>query len=656
MRIFLISLAILFLSAFSTLLFKRKEFLSKASYFSGLFLFSCLGGFNLWRILKGIPLRDLYWNWPLPGASFHLGMDTLSAFFLLIVLIVGLSCGIYGESYLSHDSQTPKAAARFFFLFLIGAMSLLILARNAVLFMFSWELMSLSAFGLISLHYASQESSKASLLYLVCAHIGALALLFLFVFLGSRAGSFEFSAFSSLRFLSPMEERIILLLSFIGFGSKAGFLPLHFWLQEAHPAAPSHASAVMSGVMIEMGIYGFLRLWSLIGPVSSSAGIAMILLGISGAVFGALWALSERDFKRLLAYSSIENIGIILAAIGLGYYGLSRRDFTLAVLGFSAALLHTFNHGLFKSLLFLSAGNVYQELKTRDIEECGGLQKKMPSTGILSAIGCAALCGLPPFNGLISEYLVYNGLLRPSSNETALLFAFSASLLAFAAGTALAAFSKYYGLVFLGNPRSEKAAKAREVNFGMIFPMSVLATLCLALGLFPNPIFSLAFKSAQSLLSSSNNLSETREAVLANLDLIAFSGTLLLLMGLSLWAFRRILFHSKKIGQGPVWACGFESPTPRMQYTGSSYAMPLQRILSLVLPMREKSRPPVGYWPQESSFETRTPEPALEITIPLLTRAFSERLSKTRKIHHGKIQYYLLYMSAFLIFLLLWKL
>jgi hydrogenase-4 component B len=190
----------------------------------------------------------------------------------------------------------------------------------------------------------------------------------------------------------------------------------------------------------------------------------------------------------------------------------------------------------------------------------------------------------------------------------------------------------------------------------MIFPMSVLATLCLALGLFPNPIFSLAFKSAQSLLSSSNNLSETREAVLANLDLIAFSGTLLLLMGLSLWAFRRILFHSKKIGQGPVWACGFESPTPRMQYTGSSYAMPLQRILSLVLPMREKSRPPVGYWPQESSFETRTPEPALEITIPLLTRAFSERLSKTRKIHHGKIQYYLLYMSAFLIFLLLWKL
>lgn len=656
MRLLLLSLSILFLSALLTLLLNRTNSWSKISFFSGLFLFSGLGGLALWRVLKKTGVSDLRWNWPLPGASFHIGLDSLSCFFLLLILLAGLCCGIYGESYLSHDSHAPKAAARFFFLFLIGSMSLLIISRNAVLFMISWELMSLSAFGLISSDYTGPESSKAGLIYLLCAHIGALALLFLFAFLGSRAGSLEFSAFSLAQPLSQTQQTALLIISLIGFGSKAGFLPLHFWLQEAHPAAPSHASAIMSGVMIEMGVYGFLRLWSLLGPVSPSAGILMIFLGISGAVFGAVWALMQRDFKRLLAYSSIENIGIILAAAGLGYYGLSRRDFPLAVLGFSAALFHTFNHGLFKPLLFLSAGNVYQQAKTRDIEELGGLQKKMPLTGILSAAGCAALCGLPPFNGIISEYLIYSGFLRPSTKETALFLSFSASLLAFAGAVALAAFSKYYGFIFLGNPRSEKAALAREAEPCMIFPMAILAALCLLIGIFPNTIFSFAFKSAQSLINSPMNLSGTYEASLQNLDLIAGAGTLLLAAALLLWFLRGILLGAKIIKQGPIWACGFDSPSARMQYTGSSYAMPLQRILSPLLPVREKSHPPIGYWPQESSFESRTPDPALEIWIPVFIRAFSERLSRPRKIHHGKIQYYLLYMSAFLIFLLLWKL
>jgi formate hydrogenlyase subunit 3/multisubunit Na+/H+ antiporter MnhD subunit len=636
----------------------RHDRWARSAVIAGLAAAAIAGGTLAWRTIAGQRVSDLLWSWPVPGAAFHVGMDSLSACFLLLVLVVGCCAGLYGEGYLAGShGHIPATPVRFFFLVLLGAMALLVAARNAFLFMIAWETMALAAFGLVSCEHGKPEVRKAGLLYLICTHVGSLFLLALFALLGRNAGSLEFSAFAAAPALSAAERVAVFLLALVGFGMKAGFMPLHIWLQEAHPAAPSHASAAMSGVMIEMGLYGLLRLLSLLGPVSIEAAFFLVALGLITAVFGITFAMAQRDFKRLLAYSSIENIGIILTGAGLGCYGLAKHHPSLALLGFAGAILHTLNHGLFKSLLFLSAGAVYQAVGTRDIEACGGLQKRLPWTCGLTAVGAAAICGLPPLNGFTGEWLIYNWLLRPDPGHGMLFSALAAAALALVGAFAVAAFSKYYGLTCLGQPRSEAARDAREPSWIMLGPMALLAALCVGIGLFPSPALHVAFAAAGDVAG------QARPAVSASLDewsrllgAIGLLGAGVCALSALLWLFRGALLRRRKVGLGPTWSCGFTAPTARMQYTGSSYPMPLTRVFAAALATREEIRPPLGYWPVKASFESRTPDPALERWLPVLTAKFEEWLSAPRRLQYGRLQLYLLYVSAFLVITLLWKL
>lgn len=629
-----------------------------AALLCGLTAAGAAAGLLALRVLWGHQVPDLVLPWLIPGAVFHLGIDPLSSCFLLLILLVGGCAGVYGEGYIvASHGRVPAASARFFFLILVASMALLVGARNALLFMVAWETMALAAFGLVSCEHDKPEVRKAGLLYLLCTHVGSLCLLALFALLGRNAGSLEFDAFAAAPALPAAQRAAAFILALIGFGMKAGFLPLHIWLQEAHPAAPSHASAVMSGVMIEMGLYGLLRLLALLGPVSMGVSMLLVALGLATAVFGIMFAMVQRDFKRLLAYSSIENIGIILAAAGLGCHGLAGGSPSLALLGFSGAILHTINHGIFKSLLFLSAGVVYQAVGTRDLEACGGLQKRMPWTCGLTAIGAAAICGLPPLNGFTGEWLIYSWLLRPDAGHGMRFAALAAEVLAVVGAFSVVAFSKCYGLGLLGQPRSEAARHAKDPSWLMRGPMALLAALCIGIGVFPAPALHAAIAAAGDVSRIA------RPAVSAGFDewarllgAVGLFGAGLWAMTALLWTCRNLLLRRRGVGYGPTWGCGFTAPTARMQYTGSSYPVPTARVFTALLGTREKVHPPLGYWPAKASFESRTPDPALERWLPVLVARFENWLSVPRRLQRGRIQLYLLYVAAFLVAALLWKL
>lgn len=656
----LLLVAVLFLGAAAAVsgILSHYGHAAGAIVIGGLTAAAAIGGLLALRLLWGREIPDLVWPWLIPGAVFHLGIDPLSSCFLLLVLLVGCCAGIYGEGYIAASrGRVPAAPARFFFLVLVASMALLVGARNALLFMVAWETMALAAFGLVSCEHVKPEVRKAGLLYLLCTHVGSLCLLALFALLGRNAGSLEFSAFAAAPALPAAQRTAVFLLALVGFGMKAGFMPLHIWLQEAHPAAPSHASAAMSGVMIEMGLYGLLRLLALLGPVSMAAAIFLVALGLATAVFGIMFAMVQRDFKRLLAYSSIENIGIILTAAGLGCYGLAGGSPSLALLGFSGAILHTLNHGIFKSLLFLSAGAVYQAVGTRDIEACGGLQKRMPWTCGLTAIGAAAICGLPPLNGFTGEWLIYNWLLRPDAGHEMRLAALAAAVLAIVGALAVVAFSKFYGLGLLGQPRSEAARDAKDPSWLMLGPMALLAALCIGIGVFPAPALHAAFAAAGDVARLARPVVSTGLDEWTHLlGVVGLLGAGLWAMTALIWTCRGLLLRRREVGHGPTWGCGFTAATARMQYTGSSYPVPTARVFTTLLGTKEEVHPPLGYWPVKASFESRTPDPALERWLPVLTARFEDWLSVPRQLQHGRLQLYLLYVSAFLVAALLWKL
>lgn len=658
MNLLLAALGALGAAAAGSTVLSRRGRLARGMVVGALAAAGASGGLLAFRALAGGRVPDLIWAWPLPGAVFHVGIDALSACFLLLVLAVCVCAGVYGEGYLSASrGHVPAMPSRFFFLTLTAALALLVCARNALLFMAAWETMALAAFGLVSCEHDKPEVRKAGLLYLLCTHVGTLLLLSLFALLGRHAGSLEFGAFAAAPPFSPAARAGIVSLALAGFGMKAGILPLHVWLQEAHPAAPSHASAAMSGVLIEMGLYGLLRLLSLIGAPTALFASALVGLGLATAVFGILFAMVQRDFKRLLAYSSIENIGIILAALGLGCYGAASGSAPLAVLGFAGAILHTLNHGLFKPLLFLAAGAFYQAVGTRDIEDCGGLQKRMPWTCAFTAVGAAAICGLPPLNGFVGEWLIYAWLLRPGPGRDIRLTALAAAVLALAGALAVIALSKFYGLVCLGSPRSEAARNAAEPASIMLAPMGVLAALCVAVGLFPGPALAAAVAAAADVAriapaAVADHLTEWSHL----LGVVGLLGAGVWIVSGVLYMFRTSLLRGRTVAAGPTWGCGFTAPSARMQYSGSSFPQPAAKVLAGILATEEEVHAPAGYWPARASYSSRTPDPALDRALPALVAKVDGWLAAPRRLQHGRLQSYLFYVTAFLVLVLLWKL
>jgi len=535
----------------------------------------------------------------LPWLPMHIRLDALAGFFLLVIGLLVSAVSVYSVGYMRQlaDRHNLTTLHIFMPLFVTGMLGVVI-ADDAYGFMIFWELMSVASYFLVTFEHEYEANRKAGFLYLLMAHLGGLLILGSFAVLYSMGGSFEFDVMRSAE-LTPVWASLSFILALCGFGMKAGLIPLHAWLPEAHPVAPSNASALMSGIMIKVAIFGFLRVvWDLAGLEHAAWwwGGLVLVAGSSSAVGGVLLALQQHDLKRLLAYHSVENIGIIAIGLGLGMI-FAHYDYpALAALGLVAALYHTLNHALFKGLLFMGAGAVLHSAHTRNMEQLGGLIRRMPRTAALFLVGCISISALPPFNGFVSEWLTFQAaLMAPQLKGTMLsaLIPFSAAMLALAGALAAACFVKVFGIVFQGSPRSQGAAEAHEVDGWMQFGMAIPAVLCLLLGVLPVWMIPLIDAVPDALVHATlgesvassgwlwlTPIAEERSSYSPVIVLLA-----LLLAG---GAFLFIQFRGAVKRRTTSWSCGHPDLNARMQYTATSFSQPLRRIFADLYQTQDK--------------------------------------------------------------------
>jgi formate hydrogenlyase subunit 3/multisubunit Na+/H+ antiporter MnhD subunit len=587
----------------------------------------------------------------MPGGDWGIGIDALSAVFLLALLGVGAMCAFFGTSDLADERQAHGGDARrstwftqLAFAVLLVAIAVVVAARTVVVFLGAWEVMAIGSYVLIVTHHEDADVRRSGLIYLVATHTATLALFAMFAMWQAPASDWSFDALAAASpSLHTGAVATVLLLALVGFGFKAGVVPMHFWLPPAHASAPSHVSALMSGIVIKTGIYGLLRVLLLLGGAPAWWGWLVLGLGAASGVLGVLWALAQHDTKRLLAYHSVENIGIILMGIGVGALGVAHGAPTIAVLGFAGGLLHTVNHALFKSLLFLGAGAVYRATGTRNMEELGGLAKRMPLTWLGFAVGAAAIVGLPPFNGFVSEWLVYQGLFSTGESAKLLRLALlGIPALALIGALALACFAKVAGVVFLGAPRGTYAREATERGFGALAPVLALAAACVVLGVVPTLGISLVKTAAQQL--SGLEGATFPETVISGAWVISLLALALLAMSAMLWAIRHALLRRQTVRHGATWSCAYDVVTPRMQYTASSFASPLLDVFGPLSGTRIQR--------SAASIHTHPIDLVLDgVALPLWGTLYRAAL-RMRAIQHGRLHFYLLYVLAALLVLL----
>jgi len=611
------------------------------------------------RALLAGGAESLRLPWAVPLGGFHLQLDALSALFLLPVLGLSGVAAVYGAEYLRGSLPLRSQGFSWFcYNLLIASMALVIVAADGVLFLVAWEVMALSSFFLVAFEHDRREVRDAAWTYLIASHLGTAFIVAFFLILGTRAGSFDFDRIGG---VSGARAGLLFLFAVIGFGTKAGFMPLHVWLPEAHPAAPSHVSAVMSGVMIKTGIYGILRAVTLLGAPAEWWGWLLVGIGLTSGVLGVLFALAQHDIKRLLAYHSVENIGIIALGMGIGLIGVSAEMPALAVIGFAGALLHVVNHAVFKGLLFLGAGAVQHATGTREIDHLGGLLKRMPWTGAAFLVGAAAISGLPPLNGFVSEFLIYLGAFHGGAalngaNAVASIFAILA--LALIGGLALACFAKAFGIIFLGEPRSEHALHAHEAGPAMRLPMLLLAAACLAIGLCAPQVVR-AMAPAVGCIVATPPVETARLLSAAALPL---SGIVLCAAGFLFLAALLALIRFRLAGRDApartgTWDCGYARPTARMQYTASSFAQPLTDLFRVFLGTRREFTPPQGVLPtQACEFHSETPDMFTERCFRPVFAGIAWLMAHPRRLQHGRVQLYVLYVALTLVALLIWYL
>ena len=591
--------------------------------------------------------------------SFVLTIDSLSAFFIVVVNITVFIGFLYARGYLQPYYQSKNALRfsihYFSYLWLYLSMIMVVMIRDGLSFLIVWELMALSSFLLVIFDAEDRIIMKTGISYLIQMHVGMFFILISFLIVDKATGQMSFDALRL--YFSSHSNFLLFILFFIGFGIKAGFIPMHTWLPEAHPAAPSHVSGVMSGVMIKMGIYGILRVIMSVQNDLLLIGLIVLSVSLASGVFGVMMAIVQHDLKRLLAYHSVENIGIIGIGIGLGVIGLATNNTALSLLGFSGGLLHVMNHSLFKSLLFFNAGSVYQATHTRNIEQMGGLMKKMPYTAIFFLIGSLAICGLPPFNGFISEYLIYIGMFKSLSAANlyqSIVILSSIVGLALIGGLAIFCFTKAFGIVFLGEARSEKASMAKEVSRGMIFPQFITVAFIIMIGLasvlFVKPVFNIisqAFRLPDMTLvanSSVNNL--TQISILSGIFVI----TIVILL-----VYRHFYLKMKQIDIGPTWGCGYTAGTSKQQYTATSYtynynhlAKPLLQTKKIMDDIRDDE-----IFPGKRTFESHSDDIFKKLLIDKPIDWFSSLLKKIAVMQTGQIQHYILYAFVYMLIVFL---
>jgi len=526
----------------------------------------------------------------LPWLGAHLRLDSLSAAFLVVIGVGGGASSLYAIGY-GRQEHEPVRVLPFYPAFL-GAMIMVTLADDAFTFLLSWEFMSLLSWGLVLAHHREIGTQRAAFVYLTMAAFGTMSLLLAFGLLAGSQGNYAFDAMRAAAH-SPLVASVILMLVLLGAGSKAGLVPVHVWLPLAHPAAPSHVSALMSGVMTKIAIYAFIRVaFDLIGPLAWWVSPVVIILGAITAVLGILNAMLESDVKKVLAYSTIENVGVIFAALGLALAFRANAMTAAAALAFSAALFHVFNHMAFKSLLFMGAGAVLNATGLRDLDKLGGLIHRMPATSFLVLVGAVAISALPPLNGFASEWLVFQSVLNSPDLEQIglqILIPAAGGLLALAAALAAAAFVRLYGVGFLGRARSDAASRASEVDRFSLSAMGILAALCVLAGVFPGIVLD-AMAPAVTFASGTRLPVQAAQSWLTLVPIAesrsTYNGLLVLIFiavsaSAAAWAVHR--FASRRLRRAPAWDCGFPVADPNSQYGAGSFAQPLRRVLGTTL-------------------------------------------------------------------------
>jgi hydrogenase-4 component B len=609
----------------------------------------------IYVLVSGTTLQhDFFLGYPL--STIPLRIDPLAAWFMLIINLTCINGALYGIGYMKSYEVQKNNLTLHWILFVIFHLSMLwvCMLQHGLVFLIAWEIMSISSLLLVIFDHSKPETLKAGVNYLVQMHIGVALLATGFIWVYFNGGSFDFSAIDT--FFKSHNPVWLFLIFFIGFGIKAGFVPLHTWLPHAHPAAPSHISGVMSGIIVKLGIYGIFRIISYLHSNFLQIGEGILVLSLLTAFYGILNAAVHRDIKRMLAFCTIENIGIVGIGIGVGLIGKATGNSFIFFVGFAGALLHIFNHSLYKSLLFFTASNIYQQTHSRNMEQLGGLIKKMPQTAFFFLGGSLAISALPPFNGFVSEFLIYTGLIegiKAGNIQFNLLMILSIAVLAIVGGLSMLSFTKSFGTVFLGSPRKQFDHEPKEVSKLMRTPLFIILTLMLLIGIFPNIVLAAVVPVLKvfDLTSFSSAVLNVTSSVLVITGRISLS--LLLLTGLIY--FIRLRVSKEKVKANlPTWGCGYAAPNARMQYTGKSFTKSLAKLFSFFTTEKKKYREinNAEIFPTARGYQSHYSEFFETRIIDKVNNQLIGFLNYFTFIQSGQTQRYVLYGLLFIIALI----
>lgn len=612
------------------------SWLAAGSLFHGAIEITINGGY----VFGDIPLR----------------IDALTAWFILIVNITAFTGAWYGTGYTEHSNVTDAQRTLHWILYVVFHASMLgvCMVQHTFAFLIVWEIMSVSSLLLVLFDYSNPKTIHAALNYLIQMHIGVALITVAFIINYQITGSFDFNSFV-LSFAQGNAKWLFLVL-FLGFGIKAGFIPLHTWLPHAHPAAPTHISGVMSGVIVKMGIYGILRMIMYIKSDLIIIGEIILILSMLTAFYGILNAAVHRDFKKLLAYCTVENIGIIGMGIGIGVIGKGLGNTFMEFIGFAGALLHTLNHSLYKSLLFFSAGNVYLQTHTRNMEQLGGIIKKMPATAFFYLAGALAISGFPPLNGFVSEFLIYTGLIRGIQLENiqfSSLMIVCISFLALVGGVSLLTFTKSFGTIFLGVPRKEPEHQPQEVKKFMLFPLVIILTIMVSIGLFPGLLIlplSKVIRVFNPAITPAANINE----VFSLMSHVGRASGLLILLSISIYILKKRSEKKQVVSIAPTWGCAYVAPGKEMQYSSKSFSRNLTKLFNFITLEKKKYKEiePANVFPENRSFQSYFLD-FFEVIIRRIIRLMLRVTDYFSFIHNGKIQFYILYGMFFILTLII---
>jgi len=621
-------------------------------------LLAAVSSITAWTALSGTEVNYVFRGSVITG-PIPVRVDALSGFFMLVINFSFITSALYGvyymKAYRNQHSNLSLHAISFILAYagLIGICCI----QNSLLFLLAWELMALSTFLLVIFEHYKRETLNAGINFLIQSHVCILLLMLGFIWVNMKMNSFDFLAIAAFASkYSKLTGIALFLCFFAGFAIKAGFVPFHTWLPHAHPAAPSHISGLMSGVIIKIGIYGILRMVLLIKTDYLLLGYIILFFSLLSGLYGVMLAIIQHNLKRLLAYHSIENIGIIGIGIGIGCIGMGKGNILLTTLGFSGALLHVFNHSLFKSLLFYGAGNIYQATHTLAIDKLGGLGKQMPHTFILFLVAALAICGLPPFNGFISEFLIYNGMFRSLQGSDMNLFSwivcglFGLSMIG---GLALLCFTKATGIVFLGRARYAHAQPPAETGAGNLIPMYLIVIFILLVGLFPGLFFKLLANPLILFTSSFHKgLPVDLSGIADTLNLIGISSTAFILLAAIIYYLRKQILRNKPVAVTSTWGCGYEGASAKMQYSASSYIRTYRKLAEPLFSIRKKKKDINEIFPKRGGQETHPYDKIEEWMIDYPIQGLKNIFNRFTFLQNGDLQLYILYGILFISFML----